>query len=76
MHKQNTDRLVAEQLIGRPRGVEIERIYIEFSDIPRERIDGAIQSLRESGVLRLVTGSRVIASEPVLVMEALGLVAI
>lgn len=72
----NAERLVAEQLLGHPRGIETARIYELLSDIPRQRVDRAIAHLRESGVLKPSDHGRVIASEPVLLLESLGLLGV
>lgn len=72
----NAERLVAEQVLGHPRGIETARIYELLSDIPPERVDRAIAHLRDSGVLEPSNHGGVIASEPVLLLEALGLLGV
>jgi len=73
-HVHNVERLVSEQLLAQPNGVEVERIYAALSDIPRPQVDEAIESLRAAGVLCSTNASRLRVIQPVAYLETLGLV--
>jgi hypothetical protein len=69
------ERLVVEELLGRPRGRERARIYATHPRLPAEAIDGAIDSLERAGLLR-ATGQRVWPTEALLRLEGLSLIAL
>jgi hypothetical protein len=73
--KNDCERLVAIELLGRPRGRERERLYGSLRTYDRQVIDTAIASLEAKGLLT-IAGARVIASEPLRHLERLELVAV
>lgn len=73
MSEPNAERLVAEQLLNRPRGIAVEQLYDLLSDIEPERINHAILNLRQAGVLQPFNHGKVAASEAVLYLEDLRL---
>lgn len=69
------ERLVIEELLGRPHGRERARIYVAHPHFPAETIDQAIISLEQAGLLR-ASPSRVRPTEALKRLEHLSLIAL
>jgi hypothetical protein len=69
------ERLVIEELLGRPHGRERARIYVAHPHFPAEAIDVAITSLEQAGLLR-ATQTRVRPTEALQRLEHLSLIAL
>jgi DNA-binding IclR family transcriptional regulator len=67
---------VVLQLIG-PREVRtLSDLRAALSDIPRERVDAAVTSLVVVGLVRVTRGERIHPGEPLVRMDAIGLVGV
>jgi len=53
-HDAAAERLVVLQVVGVPRGRQRSVIYTALADIGRERVDAAIDSLQQAGVVLVV----------------------
>jgi len=76
MNEPNAERLVAIELLGRPKGIEVLSIYGSHTNLSRQRIDKAIAHLEQAGILQRADQGRVKASEAFVLLQDLGLVAI
>jgi hypothetical protein len=72
---EHPERLVAIELLGRPRGRDRDRMYRTLRQLSRETVDEAIASLEQAGVV--VTAGRTIKASSALVrLERLNLIGI
>jgi hypothetical protein len=72
---EDPERLVAIELLGRPRGRDRDRMYRTLRELSRESIDDAIASLEQAGVL-VTAGRTVRASSALNRLERLNLIGI
>jgi hypothetical protein len=72
---EHPERLVAIELLGRPRGRDRDRMYRTLRELSRETIDEAIVSLEQAGVL-VTAGRTVRASNALTRLERLNLIGI
>ncbi|HTZ87929.1 MAG TPA: hypothetical protein VMB05_14780 [Solirubrobacteraceae bacterium] len=72
---EHPERLVAIELLGRPRGRDRERMYRTLRELSHETIDEAIASLEQAGVL-VTAGRTVKASSALARLERLNLIAV
>jgi len=72
---EHPERLVAIELLGRPRGRDRERMYRTLREFSRETIDEAIASLEQAGVL-VSAGRTVKASGALERLERLNLIGV
>jgi hypothetical protein len=72
---EHPERLVAIELLGRPRGRDRDRMYRTLRELSRETIDEAIVSLEQAGVLE-TAGRTVRASTALNRLERLNLIGI
>jgi hypothetical protein len=72
---EHPERLVAIELLGRPRGRDRDRMYRTLRELSRETIDEAIVSLEQAGVL-VTAGRTVRASSALARLERLNLIGI
>lgn len=73
--REHPERLVAIELLGRPRGRDRDRMYRTLRELSRETIDEAIASLEQAGVL-VIAGRTVRASGALARLERLNLIGI
>ena len=72
---QSAQYLVVIELLNRPHGRDLERMYRTLRSHQRQDIDAAIASLREAGILS-VNGQTVKASPALARLEQLNLIAV
>jgi|HubBroStandDraft_6_1064221.scaffolds.fasta_scaffold158745_3 hypothetical protein len=72
---QSAQYLVVVELLNRPHGRDLERMYRTLRGHSRQEIDAAIESLEEAGVLS-INGQAVKASKALARLEQLNLIAI
>jgi DNA-binding MurR/RpiR family transcriptional regulator len=72
---EHPERLVAIELLGRPRGRDRDRMYRTLRQLSRETVDEAIASLEQAGVV-VIAGRTIKASSALVRLERLNLIGI
>jgi hypothetical protein len=73
--RQSAQYLVVIEVLNRPRGRDLERMYRALRHHDRQDIDAAIASLQRAGVVT-VSGESIKASPALALLEQLDLIAI
>ncbi len=67
---------VVIRLLNPPEARTADELHAAIPDISPERIDAAIESLQQAGVLRTIPGQGLLASASLQRLEALGLICV